>query len=242
MWTWSLPAPDGPWRTATHGSITFFGDVAQQIYGRRLTWSDAGLDVDPADVWRFEHNYRNSPQIAALGLAIAAMPYFADEPDMVRPTGFAAEGPPPTLVRFSSAAEEFAFVVDQARRAGQTGSVAILLRRRTAVAAYRNRLRGAQHLHRDMGAWRPGAGISLGTVHAAKGLEFDTVIVPDMTAETWPEPEAVQSEGLEEATAGDGRLLYVAVTRARQNLIFTAAGPLTELLPANTGLWQEQQR
>jgi superfamily I DNA/RNA helicase len=56
------------------GSLTLFGDVAQQIYGRAISWRRAGLTVSSA--WRFEHNYRNTPEIARLGLAIAAMPYF----------------------------------------------------------------------------------------------------------------------------------------------------------------------
>ena len=75
----------------SNGSLTLFGDVAQQIYGRRLSWSDAGLEID--EPWRLEKNYRNSPQIAALGLAIASMPYYAGEPDMVAPTEFAGRHP-----------------------------------------------------------------------------------------------------------------------------------------------------
>jgi superfamily I DNA/RNA helicase len=40
------------------GSVTFFGDVAQQIYGQRVSWRSAGLKI--TDVWRFEENYRNT--------------------------------------------------------------------------------------------------------------------------------------------------------------------------------------
>ena len=42
--------------------------------------------------------------------------------------------------------------------------------------------------------------------------------------------------------AGDGRLLYVGVTRARQGLIMTCTDELTPLLPPNDGLWIESQR
>jgi hypothetical protein len=73
--------------------VTLFGDVAQQIYGRRLSWKDAGLKIE--SVWQFRKNYRNSREIAALGLAIAAMPYFGDEPDMVAPDEFRAGWPAP---------------------------------------------------------------------------------------------------------------------------------------------------
>lgn len=223
-----------------NGSLTVFADVAQQIYGRRISWADAGLDI--TEPWRFEKNYRNSPQIAALGLAIAGMPYYAGEPDMVAPTEFAADGPMPTLVRFGSVTDEAAFVIDQARRAAASGSVAILVRRRSEEAMIRASLRGAQRLHRDMAVWIAGPGVSYGTYHAAKGLEFDTVILPQLSTSHMPEPEAVAALGLDEAMADDGRLLYVGVTRARQNLIMTCSGELTPLLPAGGELWVEVRR
>ena len=96
------------------GSLTYFGDVAQQIYGRGITFRQAGLNIGA--IWRFEHNYRNTPEIARLGLAIAAMPYFRDQPDMVAPTGFRASGPPPTLVHLDSDAAETATVCKDAHR------------------------------------------------------------------------------------------------------------------------------
>ncbi len=45
------------------GSLTFFGDMAQQIYGRRMSWKSAGLNV--SKVWEFKENYRNTKQVAA---------------------------------------------------------------------------------------------------------------------------------------------------------------------------------
>lgn len=48
------------------GSLTFFGDMAQQIYGRQVSWRQAGLHV-PDGVWRFKRNYRNTPEIVTLG-------------------------------------------------------------------------------------------------------------------------------------------------------------------------------
>ncbi len=62
------------------GSLTFFGDVAQQIYGHRISWREAGLDIK---VWEFKENYRNTQQIAKLGPEIANMPYFRGLPDIV---------------------------------------------------------------------------------------------------------------------------------------------------------------
>jgi superfamily I DNA/RNA helicase len=46
----------------TDGTFTFFGDVAQQIYGNAISWKSSGIDV--RKVWRFENNYRNPYEVA----------------------------------------------------------------------------------------------------------------------------------------------------------------------------------
>jgi superfamily I DNA/RNA helicase len=222
------------------GSLTFFGDMAQQIYGRQVSWRRAGLNV-PHGVWQFRRNYRNTPEIAALGLAIAAMPYYGDVPDMVEPDEFQPSGPLPSLVRCRSFSEEAKFVIDTARAAAQTGSVGVLMRRNQDEARFRKAFKGGQYLHKDMEMWDPGPGISWGTFHAAKGYEFDTVILVGLSADRWPEPMAVAARGRVSAEAEDGPLLYVGVTRARRELIMTSVGEPTELLPENDGLWQEQR-
>jgi superfamily I DNA/RNA helicase len=221
------------------GSLTFFGDVAQQIYGRGISWRAAGLDVPK--VWEFTKNYRNSPQIAALALAIVAMPYYKDQADMVAPDEFADAGPPPTVVHLGDRDAEEKFVIEQARLLERLGTVGVLSRRDRDACRIGQHFDGAQHLHKGMPPWRP-EGISYGNVHSAKGYEFQSVILVGVTADCWPEPEAIRADGLGEATAIDGRLLYVAISRARQNLIMTATSALSALLPATEDLWLEQKR
>jgi len=53
---------------AEGGSFTFFGDVAQQIYGSRLSWRDSGITTNK--IWRFDVNYRNPETITAFAAAI----------------------------------------------------------------------------------------------------------------------------------------------------------------------------
>ena len=219
------------------GSLSFFGDVAQQIYGRAVSWRTAGLSISKE--WEFTKNYRNSPEIAALALAIAEMPYYADQADMVAPDEFADSGPPPTLVRFDDVTAQDDFVVEQARALGRLDTVGVLCRREADARRIGRRLRGAQRLHGEMPPWRP-EGISYGSVHAAKGYEFQSVILVGLNDEDWPDPAAIEAEGEEDGTALDGRLLYVAVSRARQNLLVTRTGDLSSLMPAKEGLWNEQ--
>ena len=52
------------------------------------------------------------------------------------------------------------------------------------------------------------------TMHGAKGLEFDRVYLPFLTEEEIPGSRSLGKESIEE----ERRLLYVAMTRARQSL------------------------
>jgi superfamily I DNA/RNA helicase len=221
------------------GSLTFFGDMAQQIYGRQVSWKRAGLQV-PNGIWEFRRNYRNTPEIATLGLRIAAMPYYGDVPDMVEPDEFEPSGPLPSFVRFTSVADESKFVIDAAKAAAKTGSVGVLMRRHSDERRFNNAFKDGQRLHKNMRTWDPGPGISWGTVHAAKGYEFDTVILVGISADRWPEPKLISARGAEAAAAEDGPLLYVGLTRARRELLMTTVGEPSKLLPKNDGLWQDQ--
>lgn len=225
----------------TGGSLTFLGDMAQQIYGYRLSWRDAGLDI--SEPWYFEENYRNSRQVARLALAISDMPYFAGTADLVVPKAPPADGPPPVLVCCRSAEDELAFVAGQALALGRTQSVGLLVRNRADVGRFAQRLgRGTRILSRNLTAWDASPGIYCGTYHSSKGLEFDAVFLPLLDESRLPEPQEVATLGLDEATRRDGKLLYVGVSRARRVLIMTHSNVACSLLPPAATLYQEQRR
>lgn len=223
------------------GSLTFFGDMAQQIYGNKISWRDAGLTV--MDVWKFEENYRNTQQVARLALALAEMPAFPDVADLVTPKAPTADGPPPVLASFTSAADEEKFVTDLARRFGKTNNVAVLFRDRRQVQDFESRLGGqGTRLRWDLNQWPSGSGIFHGTYHSAKGLEFDAVILPHLSDEHLPYPSDVAVFGEDDAAARDSRLLYVGITRARSNLVLTYTGKMTKLLPCDETLYQRTEQ
>ncbi len=79
------------------------------------------------------------------------------------------------------------------------------------------------HASLEAGEHRAGAGddaLQLMTVHAAKGLEFDAVFLTGLEEGLFPHENSFSDlDGLEE----ERRLMYVAITRARQKLTLTHA-------------------
>lgn len=220
------------------GSLTFFGDVAQQIYGQRTSWRYAGLRVP--HVWEFKENYRNTRQIAKLGLAISQMSYFSDIADMVEPKSPKADGALPTIVTCKSQEHQIQIALKVVKEASKTISVALLFKNYDQECLIISHLpKTAVHLHRDMAQWLEGPSIYYGTYHAAKGLEFDLVILPFLDADNLPDQSNILAYGVDDAQTHDGRLLYVAVTRAKTNLLLIHSSKLTSLLPVDLTLYQE---
>jgi DNA helicase-2/ATP-dependent DNA helicase PcrA len=59
--------------------------------------------------------------------------------------------------------------------------------------------------------------LTVATIHASKGLEFDHVVLCGAGGKQMPHPKSIEPDALEE----ERRLMYVAVTRARQQLLIT---------------------
>ena len=220
------------------GSLTFFGDVAQQIYGSRLSWRDAGINIDKKKIWRFDRNYRNSREIARFAIAISKSRYFESVSDLVEPIMPTASSPLPAVVKFKDKENEVKWIVENAVKASTGQSIAILMRNRELVNMVEEKIKEQgivpQVLKNKMGMMQINAKISIGTYHSAKGLEFDLIMLPFCSQEYLPGQDKIMAlESRDEALREDIKLIYVAVTRARRGLIISYSGVKTELLPNN---------
>ncbi len=75
---------------------------------------------------------------------------------------------------------------------------------------------------------------SIGTMHLAKGLEFRAVVVMACDDEIIPSQQRIENVAddadLEEVYNSERHLLYVACTRARDDLLVTGVKPASEFL------------
>jgi superfamily I DNA/RNA helicase len=220
------------------GSLTLFADYAQQIYGQRISWRSCGLKV--ARVEPFLDNYRNSPEIARLAIAMSQMPHFKDSIDLVEPRApQRAAGAKPTLVQYPSVEAEALAVAANAADFGKSARVGVLARTRDEARTAVHGIKSVRMLHDHTRRWKIGNGVYAGTYHSAKGLEFDVVFMPFCGADRSPDPDIVAAFGYDEAASRESRLLYVGVTRARDELVITYTGHPTRLLPAlDSGFYQ----
>ena len=220
------------------GSVSFFGDVAQQIYGRETNWREAEFQVSKAEI--FEENFRNTAEVIRLGSAIARMPYYRSVQDLIDPKSNADAGPPPTLVRFESVDVEVKWICQQAINAVDTQNVAIIcpakhLAKKVSERFSKLREKRALLLDRGLARWYPESKprIYVSTYHNAKGLEFGSVILAFTSSAEMPGSALERIYGEEEAATRAGTQFYVGVTRSRRNLLITYSGAVSALIPVN---------
>lgn len=222
-----------------NGSFSFFGDVAQQIYGSRLSWRDSGINITDNKILRFDKNYRNPSTIIDFAKDITYSEYWKKDNDMVVPTEFIAKGPKPVLIHFDSKKKELTWLIRQIKKNATFSSNVVICRNRAIVNELENILKRNGIIPTIINKYRAGfsnvKGVYLSTFHAVKGMEFENVFIPFLCEEIFPDKEAIENAMSEEnALADELKLLYVAVTRSKYGLFMSYHGNLSRLFPEDS--------
>lgn len=226
--------PPGP------NDLFLAADGHQRIYDYRVSLSSLGIETRGRSR-RLRINYRTSQSILFKAQQILrGQPVEDLEGALEETVGYrsAFDGPPPRSERFVTPAEEAEHVaraIQEWLEAGVgPGAIGVVARTRALLRPVQDALTGAgvawEEFGEDQGAVR------VGTMHSAKGLEFARLAVVGVNADTVPLPIAV-TPAAEDArqheldVLRERCLLYVAATRARDELLVTGSGPASELLP-----------
>ncbi|MBD5099837.1 MAG: AAA family ATPase [Clostridiales bacterium] len=221
------------------GSFIFFGDVNQQIYGSRLSWRDAGININQSTIWRFKDNFRNSYEISAFASALTESEYWQKSEDAVLPATSRAAGPLPAVMHFDNESFEIKTVCELAQKQAISATVAIIVRDRTDVARITSLTRKAKEIKSDKIIDYSSPGVYVTTYHSAKGLEFDYVFVPLLSSDYLPSKEKVElmPNNKIEIFGDEIKYLYVAVTRAKYGLFLSYSGMPSCFIPKVKGIF-----
>ncbi len=202
------------------GCLTVAGDRSQHIDQAACfsSWRDTlvELDVRSVESVLLSTIYRCPKPVAELGrsvLGAGAPRHGLDAP---------REALPVILEDYPTAGHQMVYFIEALARLRQReprASIAMVTRRADSAKPLRDALeRGlAANLVLD-GSFSFGPGIEVTDVSRVKGLEFDYVIIPDVSSVSYPD------------TPIDRRTLYVAITRARRQLWMSWVGKPSPLI------------
>lgn len=223
------------------GNLMVCGDAGQRIYPGGFSLGALGIEVrGRASVLRI--NYRTTEQIRRL--ADCMLGDVADDMDGgVEPrtgTRSLLRGPEPRLAGHASREEELEAALGTIRgwlndglSAEAIGVFARTGKRTNELVDVLDEAGISWRRLSEKEASRTGA-VQLGTMHRAKGLEFKAVLVLGCSDREVPSPLATRGvddpQDREVAEARERRLLYVAMTRARDELTVSWTGKPSRFL------------
>jgi len=234
---------------AAEGGLMLVGDTGQRIYPGGFSLRSLGIDVrGRSRVLRI--NYRTTEQIrkAADSLLAATSDDMDGETERRDLTRSLLNGPYPKLHQVDTLDDEKRMVTDTVAGLIKEGidphDIALFARTRRLVGGFRKALTEAGHKVQFLTKKTDTVsqdGIVLGTMHRAKGLEFQAVFVAGCSDDELPNQAALNSATEESDKAEvlelERNLIYVSMTRARDEVHVSWHGkpsrflkPMTEFL------------
>ncbi len=210
-------------------------DSHQRIYGQRLVLSRFNIKTLGGASQRLTLNYRTTKEVLDYAVQMLTGEEWIDSEGQADSTTHyrsARRGPKPQVIVTETEAEEVATVAEAIKvwkqEKEKNARIGILVRTNGHISRVVDAL--AEH-----GITATAANnVSVMTMHNAKGLEFSHVVLMGVNNSSLPldylldelnEPE--QQDFLQRERA----LLYVAASRARDQLLITLSGKASDLLP-----------
>lgn len=217
-------------------------DSYQRIYGQPVVLSRLGINIRGRRSNRLTLNYRTTAQNLHFVVNILAGEEYRDLEEGEESTKeytSARLGPNPRLLECDSATDELCKIADRVKRwladdGIAPGGIAVLTRgksdRGQLVRALGERAVEARALDD-----KPASAdhVQVLTMHRSKGMEFRCVILTEIDDAHVPSPATLRGypqEEQAEAMQRERSLLYVAASRARDQLVVTWSGKRSELL------------
>ena len=221
--------------------LFFAGDLGQRIFQTPFSWKALGVDVRGRST-TLKVNYRTSHQIRTQADRLLEAEVSDVDGNVEERKGAVSmfNGPAPLVFVAKDEKAECAHVAkwlsERTAEGMQPQEIALIVRSadQIARASRAAELSGMSAKLIDDQADTTSGSLSICTMHLAKGLEFRAVAVMACDDEVIPLQERIETvlddADLDEVYATERHLLYVACTRARDQLLVTATKPASEFL------------
>jgi superfamily I DNA/RNA helicase len=225
--------------TEEHQNDLFLvGDPFQKIYSRKINFSKAGINVKGNRSKQLKVNYRTTEEIKRLALStVQGIEYDNFDGERESSKGYISltHGEKPVYINFDKESEEFEFIRAKIEDFISSNSniafndICIACRTKNILSDVKKHLHNSKIPYYDVTtSTGKTTGVHLTTYHNVKGLEFKIVFLTGINSktlplrpvayETWDKVQQVEFDTMERS------LLYVAMTRAIQQLIITGTG------------------
>ena len=222
-------------------ALFFAGDLGQRIFQQPFSWKGLGVDIRGRSR-TLRINYRTSHQIRQqadrlLGTQTTDVDGNSDNRN---DTISVFNGPPPVIRTFKTEVEEInavgAWLAERSKAGVLAHEFGVFVRSTAQLDRAQSAVKVSgltfkildEHVETSSGY------VSISTMHLAKGLEFRAVVVMACDDEVIPLQERIETVGddadLQEVYDTERHLLYVACTRARDQLLVTGVDPKSEFL------------
>lgn len=218
-------------------SLTLLGDGGQRIYAGNLNLLKLGIETRGSSPPPLSINYRNTREIINFAeLIIGDQNNDLEGGIEKRQKIFNSfNGKKPIIKGFETAEQQLDFIIEQINNILDEESInldeiAIFARTKELLHQVEITLKKADipYYYLDDPNENVSLGINLGTMHRAKGLEFKAVFVISVSDDFIPLPflieQATDENEKENIINLERQLLYVSVTRARDELFVSWVG------------------
>jgi len=237
-----IPGGDQP------NDLFLVGDAHQRIYDRQVVMSHCGINIVGRGR-KLRINYRTTEENRRWAVRLLQGVDYDDLDGGVDDQAVyksLMHGQEPTVRRFDTFQEETDAISDfllSRREEGEAlQNTCLIARTKRLLGNYEGALQSAglktYVLQRSEADDRSRPGVRLATMHRAKGLEFDRVVVAGVKDGTVPLNVALRDAAddvdARQALKRERSLLYVSSTRAKHEVIVTCHGTPSPWLPEET--------
>lgn len=218
-------------------SLIVSADIGQRIYKTDFTWRSVGINIVGGRTKHLEEMHRSCREIVTMALPLYNKDLNSNSSknseeareELIIPKK--SSGFIPEIYQYNTYQDEYEGLVELIKEqwdktTNKDITIGVLFRHNKQLKGFIKMLPYSiphEHIEKENGSCLT-PGVKLVTMHSAKGLEFDIVIIPRFTDKNLPSLKNVEEEEIEDAIQVERRLLYVSMTRAKTRLFLTGYG------------------